>query len=118
MVFLKYMWDLKLGPTLLVNINDNKYLFCICHRKPERCFNFFGMNKYLCSRCWGILFGTLIAIFLYSIGFKVSIEYAIILMIPLIVDGFSQELKIRESNNVLRFITGILFGISLNCLLG
>ena len=31
-------------------------------------------------------------------------------MIPLIIDGFTQALTSYESNNIRRFITGVLFG--------
>ena len=53
----------------------------------------------------------------YIIGFsnrffKFFIPYyiPIILLIPLIVDGVTQMFEIRESNNLLRFCTGLSFG--------
>ena len=37
---------------------------------------------------------------------------ACVLMIPLVVDGFTQRLTAYESNNMRRLWTGILFGIA------
>lgn len=41
---------------------------------------------------------------------------AFIITIPLIVDGLTQYLEYRESNNSLRFITGLSAGVGIACL--
>ena len=38
-------------------------------------------------------------------------------MIPLVIDGFSQLLGHRESNNGIRLITGFLFGFGMTIIL-
>lgn len=38
---------------------------------------------------------------------------AIILIIPTVVDGTTQYFELRESNNILRFMPGLLGGIGL-----
>lgn len=45
--------------------------------------------------------------------YQVPIWLAVLLMIPLVVDGVIQLLTSYESNNPLRFITGVLFGYAL-----
>ena len=42
---------------------------------------------------------------------------AILLIIPCLVDGTTQALKLRESNNKLRLITGLLAGIGIMIIL-
>lgn len=39
------------------------------------------------------------------------------MLIPTFIDGFSQFLSIRESNNSLRFFTGIIGGIGLGIII-
>lgn len=41
-----------------------------------------------------------------------QLRYVILMMIPLVVDGFVQRLTSYESTNIRRLITGILFGIA------
>lgn len=42
--------------------------------------------------------------------------FALALMLPLIVDGLTQLVGFRMSNNQLRLISGVLFGIATNML--
>ena len=43
--------------------------------------------------------------------------FASILLIPTVIDGLTQFFGIQESNNVRRFITGILSGLGLDIIL-
>jgi len=93
----------------------------ICHRKPERTFNIKGHYFPVCSRCTGIHIG---AIFYYLLVYFLYIDYNIYLIsmaslmaIPTFIDGFTQLLGYRESNNTLRFFTGLLAGIGLGLLI-
>ena len=99
-----------------------KYVFLIrhlffCHRLPERTFNIKGYYFPVCSRCTGIITGIftcfvviqLITLNYYLLNFLI----AIFLTIPTFLDGFTQSLGVRESNNNLRFVTGVFAGFGL-----
>ncbi|PEL13072.1 DUF2085 domain-containing protein [Bacillus sp. AFS017336] len=83
-----------------------------CHRKQERSFRIGSYTFPLCARCTAILVGYLLLPILFMFSSFLYWWYIPILMIPLLVDGYTQKWKWRESNNVLRFITGLLFGIA------
>lgn len=92
----------------------------ICHRKPERSFFIKNHQFPVCSRCMGFYI-SLIAYFSYTYYFFVNyniylIMFAIILLIPTMIDGLIQLLEYRESNNTLRFITGLIGGFGLGIL--
>jgi len=93
------------------NHNLPKVKFVVCHRKPERSFFFKGRQFPVCARCTGILLGYLaFPLFLTNI---VSFGFwtALVLNLPVYLDGTTQALGWRESDNTLRFITGLLSGI-------
>lgn len=87
-----------------------------CHRKLERTIQIGSYTFPLCARCSAILIGyfSLPIIFIIS---SLSWWYIPILMLPLLIDGYTQKWKWRESNNVYRFITGLLFGIAQSILI-
>lgn len=89
--------------------------FIFCHRRPDRTFKFKGKYFPVCARCTGIYTGTL---FIFILHYFIKLVYSldllflsIILMLPTAIDGMTQLLKWRESNNLLRLVTGLLFGI-------
>lgn len=87
-----------------------KILF-MCHSRPERSFYFKGEQFPICARCTGILLGWVLGI-IYGILSEVPQGYITIsILLPLIADGVIQSLRIKESNNIRRIITGILFGM-------
>ena len=89
----------------------------MCHQKPERSFFINGKQFPLCARCTGILAGYFIGIFIALItGCKHYLSY-LFLIIPMIADGGIQLIFKRESNNLRRFITGIMGGIGIIFLL-
>ena len=97
--------------------NFNTLTRFICHRIPERTFNIRGHYFPVCSRCTGFY----IAAFLYFIFVyffyvqytAIMIIIAIIMIIPTFLDGFTQLIGSRESNNMLRLLTGLIGGIGL-----
>ena len=96
-------------------------LTLICHRKPERSFHINGYQFPVCARCTGFYI-SLIAYFTYTYYFFVDyniflITFAIILLIPAGIDGLTQFKEQRESNNTLRFTTGLLGGLGLGILI-
>ena len=93
------------------------YKNLICHRKPERRFFIKGHQFPVCARCTGFYTGLVVFLiynFFYKTGYSLNLLIiSIILLIPAAIDGFTQFLGLRESNNTLRFITGFIGGIGL-----
>ena len=83
-----------------------------CHQKPERSFFYKGYQFPVCARCTGLIIGYLLGVLIYFLK-VLNWKIAIILCIPLVLDGGSQYLNWRISNQVLRLITGILCGIGI-----
>ncbi|MEE1156827.1 MAG: DUF2085 domain-containing protein [Methanobrevibacter sp.] len=84
---------------------------------PERSFHFKNHQFPVCARCTGFYTG-LIVFLIYNCFFPVNYSLnlliiSIILMIPTAVDGFTQFLGLRKSNNNLRFVSGVIGGIGL-----
>ena len=107
-------WDSRIGPVLYVTINDRKLGLCLCHRIPERTVPFLGLEKYLCSRCVGVLIGMVVGVTLLISGLHISLVTALVFSIPIAYDGCTQLLGYRESSNSLRLVTGFLFGLTAN----
>jgi len=82
----------------------------MCHRRPDRSFHCRGKQFPICARCTGILLGYFIG---YGSAFftgVISVYYALLLCVPLIIDGVIQFLTSYESTNLRRLFTGILTG--------
>lgn len=92
----------------------------ICHRIPNRTFQIKGHYFPVCSRCTGFYIGAFsyfIYVYLFYVEYTFSILLiAILMLIPAFIDGSTQFFGFRESNNVLRFITGLLGGVGLGIL--
>jgi uncharacterized membrane protein len=89
----------------------HKLHFSFCHQKPERSFFWKGKQLPVCARCTGIHLGYLsFPIFLFSF-WTVSLFWTLILIIPTLIDGLTQAYWKRESNNLLRVVTGLMAGI-------
>ncbi|AMK15259.1 DUF2085 domain-containing protein [Methanobrevibacter olleyae] len=93
----------------------------ICHRIPERSF-FIGNSQFpVCARCTGFYI-SLIIYFTYTYFYYVNynlelIIFALILLLPVAIDGTTQLFELRLSNNKLRFSTGLLGGLGLGIIL-
>lgn len=109
-----YKWDEKLGPVIYLNTKNKTLGLCLCHRMEDRSIKFFGIEKYLCSRCLGILLGGVSAVILNYSGFYLTLFWALMLSIPILIDGSIQYFDIKPSNNIRRLVTGYLFGFTLN----
>lgn len=110
---IKYMWDNHIGPILILHFFDKDYGLCLCHKMEERSVKFLGLEKYFCSRCLGILIGGFTGILLKLLGYYIPYIFILLFAIPLLIDGISQFIGLRMSNNYLRIVTGFLFGISI-----
>lgn len=93
----------------------------ICHRKPERSFHIKGHQFPVCARCTGFYI-SMFMYFIYTYFFFVDynfimLSFAFLLLIPTAIDGFTQLKGNRESNNNLRFVTGLLGGLGLGVII-
>ena len=76
-----------------------------------------GYKMSVCARCLGIYVGMLLGGLLYLIFFKFNNDkmlppiYLILLIAPLAIDGLTQLVGLRESDNTLRLLTGLVSGI-------
>ena len=100
----------------------------ICHQKTSRSFIINGNQMPVCARDVGLYLGILIALIpLYVLNircpiiykrfisklFGSKIKFLILYFIfsgPLIIDFSTQYIGLRTSDNITRFITGLLFG--------
>ncbi|MFC7073576.1 DUF2085 domain-containing protein [Halovenus rubra] len=88
-----------------------KFDLLLCHGKSERCLSYSGYQFPLCTRCTGILIGCVIALLIEIIvGLPpiIFLPLYILLGFPATIDGITQLMRNRESNNQTRLITGIV----------
>lgn len=91
-------------------------LFFGCHARPDRSFFWKGKQFPICARCTGELCGMIFSIPIIIFLGYMPLKWCFLMMIPLIVDGTIQLKTSWESNNILRLITGIIFGIAIGFL--
>ena len=91
--------------------------FYIFHRLPERTFKIGKWYFPVCSRCTGIYLGICLwYALLYFIPFQFSFNLIIISVLmtaPTFIDATYQLYSSYESNNTLRFTTGLIAGFGL-----
>lgn len=83
-----------------------------CHCRDDRSFHYHGKKFPICARCTGELLGILVSM-VCSFFWLPSVSTAVLLMLPMIIDGFLQLKTSYESTNLRRVVTGFLFGFSL-----
>lgn len=91
-------------------------MHAMCAQTPSHSFYIFGHQLCLCERCLAIYS----AMFLGSLFFAQSkkrlpglrVWQALLLSVPMALDGFTQMFGLRESTWELRLITGALFGLA------
>lgn len=81
-----------------------------CHQIPERSFFIGGYQFPVCARCTGIILGYILSFVYCFLHEKINIYSAIVMIIPMAIDGGTQYFTNYLSNNIKRFITGILAG--------
>jgi len=90
-------------------------LFLFCHGLPDRSPNFLGHKSPICYRCIGLIAGFIPILFYHIQRSNVfQLLWGIILIVPVLIDGFTQNLGLRKSNNLLRFVTGSTGGLGLS----
>jgi len=106
-------WDKRIGPVLSAKFLGQNIAVCLCHRREDRSLKIHNYTIPLCSRCTGQIIGIILAIILFIFDFKLSLIISFLLMIPMVLDGFTQTFLRRESKNVIRLTTGLLFSFGL-----
>jgi uncharacterized membrane protein len=96
--------------------NKKLGLALLCHRQEDKCLKILGRSL-LCARCFGICIGVPITYLILLMNIRVPILVSILFVLPLLFDGFSQLFGLRESNNLLRLLTGMLCSVGLLSLL-
>ncbi len=89
-----------------------------CHQRSDRSFAINGNQFPVCIRCFGIFFGIPAGILLSSRlkfqtrqnGARMLLILFIVALLPIMIDGVGQGVKLWESSNPVRFITGLLAG--------
>lgn len=108
------------------NIQKSKYtqIFSqlpICHRLPHRTFKIGDHYFPVCARCTGFYiaaFTYFIFVYFFYVQYTVPlILFAVLMLFPSFLDGLTQLLDFRESNNILRLITGLIGGLGLAILI-
>ena len=87
-------------------------IFFGCHARPDRSFYFRGKQFPICAQCTGELVGIIVGIPIAIFWGCPRCWIVLLMMIPLVFDGFLQRLTSYESGNIRRLLTGILFGIA------
>jgi uncharacterized membrane protein len=89
----------------------------VCHGLPSRCLVLFGTPMPICARCTAIYGGLIAGALLFRITPEMRERtariIAIVAALPMGFDGGTQLIRLRESTNVLRVETGLVFGIAL-----
>ncbi len=95
----------------------------ICHQRPDRTLFVGGHYLPVCARDTGIFVGLIVG-YLLIIVFRnkkakgpPNLLVAMAMMLPLLIDSFSQLFGFWTSTNDLRLLTGLLFGSALAPLL-
>lgn len=83
-----------------------------CHQIPERSFFIRGRQFPVCARCTGVLVGNVLAYAMFFV-YRLPIEFYIMGCAVMFVDWYIQYIRIRQSTNIRRLITGIIGGYSL-----
>jgi uncharacterized membrane protein len=90
---------------------DNLFLykFVHCHRLSSRSFFVRNRQFHVCARCTGLITGYMVSPLLLLASESAS-RIFVVSCTALILDGVTQLMRWRESNNKLRVITGFVTG--------
>lgn len=83
-----------------------------CHQRADRSFFINNCQFPICARCTGVHIGYIIAIIL-TFFCHPPIWFCIAFCGIMFIDWLVQFLKIKESNNIRRLVTGIIGGYGL-----
>lgn len=80
-----------------------------CHQLPERSFFIRGYQFPVCARCTGVLLGYMMGIIFYAL-YGGNVALSLLGCSVMAIDWSIQALKIKESNQTRRIITGFFGG--------
>lgn len=83
-----------------------------CHQRADRSFFWKDYQFPVCARCTGVIVGYIITLPLYFI-WDASIMLCIAFAAIMFVDWLIQHLRILESTNIRRLVTGVMGGYSI-----
>lgn len=83
-----------------------------CHQRADRSFYWKGHQFPICARCTGVVIGYILAI-ISVIVFLPNFVMGLVFSCIMFLDWLIQFLKIYDSTNIRRLITGILGGYGL-----
>ncbi len=83
-----------------------------CHQLPARSFFVLGYQLPLCARCCGVVLGYAAALLCW-IWYTLPARYALLLMLPMLVDWSLLRVGALASTNPRRLVTGTLGGFGL-----
>ena len=86
-----------------------------CHQLPQRSFFFHGYQFPVCARCTGVVISFPLALILLAKK-KLSRRACVCMSGVMFVDWALQRLKIKESTNPRRLVTGFIGGLGFNYL--
>ena len=82
-----------------------------CHQLSERSFFVSGRQFHICARCTGLFVGYVVSPILIPWRYY-SLYLFPIAALCMLIDGITQMLNWRTSNNILRLLTGFSFGFT------
>jgi uncharacterized membrane protein len=89
--------------------NTLLYRFFHCHRLSARSFFVRNRQFHVCARCTGLITGYMVSPLLLIVS-QFASRLFVVACALLVLDGVTQLMKWRESNNQLRVATGFITG--------
>ncbi|MGE5429587.1 MAG: DUF2085 domain-containing protein [Syntrophomonadaceae bacterium] len=120
--FLLFIWFLGIFLNVLIPFYEfpaGVYLFgslCyshVCHQITEKTIFIMGRPLLVCSRCFGIYTGLIIASLIslfITLNEKLHLKYLILSGIPMILDVILYSVKVYNYSKMAAFLTGFLLG--------
>ncbi|WP_211220725.1 DUF2085 domain-containing protein [Paenibacillus terrigena] len=84
-----------------------------CHQRADRSFAWQGYQFPICARCTGVILGQIGMVILLLMSVRITLGVSVIGLGIMFIDWLLQRLKVKESTNWRRLITGILGGCGL-----
>lgn len=88
-----------------------------CHHRPGRTLQVCGRPLPVCARCTGLYAGYGAGLMFWLGWLKFPWPVALLLLLPMALDGLTQGAGWRESSNALRLMTGFVAGLGFMALI-